>query len=125
MTDAIIEQVRIRLDWGNAQQAQPLHANQAIAQVGSPGSDGTPDGVYITLGNAPVPVLLEGDEANREAIIEELATAGVKVNILGQFHISRQLLADIISVLQTTAAKYDAAAQQGRQDRSQEPGADR
>jgi hypothetical protein len=124
VTEATIEQVRIRLDWSAAQQAQPLHANQAVAQVGSPGSDGAPDGIYITFGSAPAPVLMQGDEASHKAEIEKLVAAGVVVNVLGQFHITRQMLDDVIKILQETAEKYDTADKQAAQARPEARKAD-
>lgn len=108
MTDP--EPVRIRLDWSQIASAAALHANQVVAQVGGPGTDGFPDGVFITLGSVPPPVLIEGDPQAGQAL-DELRKTGVRVNVLGQYHISRQLLADLISVLQVTAAKYDQAVQ--------------
>jgi hypothetical protein len=99
--------VQVRLDWDAVEMAQPLHANQAIAQVGPQGSDGQPDGLYISFGSAPPPVLM--DEAQREATLDRLREVGVKVNVLTQVHVTRQLLGDLIELLQTAAEKYDAA----------------
>jgi len=105
--------VQVRLDWGAVETAQPLHANQVIAQVGPQGSDGQPDGLYISFGSAPPPVLMD-EAAQREAALERLREVGVKVNVLTQVHITRQLLGDLIGLLQTTAEKYDAAAAIGQ-----------
>lgn len=44
--------MQVRLDWDGVETAQPLHANQVIAQVGPQGSDGQPDGLYISFGRA-------------------------------------------------------------------------
>jgi type III secretory pathway component EscU len=101
------EQVKIRLDWSGAETAHAQHVNQALAQVGSPGSDGAPDGIYITMGNAPPPAIIDGGDDAR-AQIERLRAEGLKVNVLGQFHMSRRMLDDLIAVLQATAVKYDA-----------------
>ncbi len=51
-------------------------------------------------------------------------TAGVAVNVLGQFHITRQMLADVIKILQETAEKYDAAEKQAAQARPEARKAD-
>jgi len=105
--------VQVRLDWGAVETAQPLHANQVIAQVGPQGSDGQPDGLYISFGSAPPPVFMD-EVAQREAALDRLREVGVKVNVLTQVHITRQLLGDLIALLQTTAEKYDAAAAIGQ-----------
>jgi hypothetical protein len=98
--------MQVRLDWGAVETAQPLHANQVIAQVGPQGSDGQPDGLYISFGSAPPPVLMD-DTAQREAALDRLREVGVKVNVLTQVHITRQLLGDLVGLLQTAAEKYD------------------
>ena len=107
MNGATQQVVQVRLDWSAAETAQPLHVNQVIAQVGPQGSDGQPDGLYITFGSAPPPVLMD-DLAQREAALDRLREVGIKVNVLVQVHVTRQLLGDLIGLLQTTAEKYDA-----------------
>lgn len=113
MNGAIQQVVRVRLDWGAVEAAQPVHANQVIAQVGPQGSDGQPDGLYISFGSAPPPIFTD-EAAQREAALERLREGGVKVNVLTQVHITRQLLGDLIGLLQTTAEKYDEAARIGQ-----------
>ncbi len=113
MNGATQQVVQVRLDWGAVETAQPLHANQVIAQVGPQGSDGQPDGLYISFGSAPPPVFMD-EVAQREAALDRLREVGVKVNVLTQVHITRQLLGDLIALLQTTAEKYDAAAAIGQ-----------
>jgi hypothetical protein len=113
MNGATQQVVQVRLDWGAVEAAQPVHANQVLTQVGPPGSDGKPDGLYISFGSVPPPVLLD-DEAQREAVLDRLREVGVKVNVLTQVHITRQLLGDLIGLLQTTAEKYDSAAKIGQ-----------
>lgn len=109
LSEVVPEQVTLRLDWSPAQTAQAQHVNQALAQVGSPGADGMPDGIYVTVGVVPPPPIPGDDDRARAEAVEALKVNGVKVNVAGQFHMSRQMLGDLISVLQTTAAKYDAA----------------
>ncbi len=113
MNGATQQVVQVRLDWGAVETAQPFHANQVIAQVGPQGSDGQPDGLYISFGSAPPPVFTD-DTAQHEAALERLREAGIKVNVLAQVHVTRQMLGDLIGLLQTTADKYDAAAGTGR-----------
>jgi hypothetical protein len=110
VTEASVQLVNVRLDWSETESAHAGHVNQILAQVGPPGSDGVPDGIYVTMGSVPPPVLIEGD-ATHEQLLEKITTSGVKVNVLGQFHMSRTMLSDFIQVLQTTADKYDAAVE--------------
>jgi hypothetical protein len=104
--------IKLRANWSGVESAQPVHANQAIGQVGPQGSDGLPDGIYITMGSAAPPPLMDGDDAARARLIEKLTTEGLTVNVLGQYHVSRRMLDDFIAVLQSTAAKYDAVVQE-------------
>lgn len=113
MNGAIQQVVQVRLDWSAVETAQPVHANQAIAQIGPQGSDGQPDGLYISFGSAQPPVFMDGDP-QREAALARLREGGIKVNVLTQVHITRQLLGDLIGMLQTTARKYDEAARIGQ-----------
>ena len=113
MNGATQEVVQVRLDWGAVETAQPVHANQVLTQVGPQGSDGQPDGLYITFGSAQPPIFTD-EAAQREAALERLREGGVKVNVLTQVHITRQLLGDLIGLLQTTAEKYDEAARIGQ-----------
>lgn len=113
MNGAIQQVVQVRLDWDAVVTAQPLHANQVLAQVGPQGSDGQPDGLYISFGSAPTPVLTD-EVTQRDAVLDRLREVGVKVNVLAQVHITRQLLGDLIGLLQITAEKYDAAVAIGQ-----------
>lgn len=106
------ELVQVQVSWANVATAQALHVNQALGQVGPPASDGLPDGVYITMGIVPPPPLIDSAPQDQAEMLERIKAEGLKVNILGQFHLSRQVLADLIGVLQSTAAKYDAAVEQ-------------
>ncbi len=102
--------VRLRLVWDDAESAQPLHANQALAQLGGALAGGKPDGILLTFGHAPTPTLMaDRDPEGTQQRIEQLAATGLKVNVLGQFHFSRALLDELITLLQETAAKYDQA----------------
>jgi hypothetical protein len=109
VTEAGVQLVSVPLDWGETESARAGHVNQALGQIGPPGPDGLPDGIYITMGVVPPPPLIEGDPA-KSKLLEKYVTGGVKVNVVGQFHMSRAMLNDFIEVLRTTAANYDAAA---------------
>jgi hypothetical protein len=105
--------VKVRVDWSEVENARAYHVTQAIGQVGPPGSDGMPDGIYVTLGTIAPPALLDGDAEAVSQALERLTSRGAKVNVVSQVHMSRQMLNDFIGVLQATAAKYDAAVDQG------------
>jgi hypothetical protein len=113
VSDEAPELVRVRVNWTGTEDAQPVHVNQALGQVGPQGADGLPDGIYVTMGVVPPPALLdEIQPEDRNRLLERLRTEGVKANVVGQFHMSRQMLGDLITTLQITAAKYDEAIQQ-------------
>ena len=101
--------VKVRIDWSEAETGQAPHVNQALGQVGPPGTDGMPDGIYVTIGSLAPPPLLEGDDDVRDRLLEKLTTRGAKVTVVSQVHMSRQMLGDFIAILQVTAANYDAA----------------
>jgi hypothetical protein len=110
--------VSVTLDWSGADGVEGHHINQAMAQLGVPGPDGTPDGIYVALGSVLPPVVLGDDEARREAL-ESLRDSALKVAVQGRFHMSRGLLDALIRLLQTTAEQYDAAARQAEGGQSQ------
>jgi hypothetical protein len=112
------ETIRVRVDWSEAEASRPQHVNQALSSIGPPGSDGIPDGVYLTLGTVFPPAITEDSDA-RNQLFERLRENGIKVNVAGSFHMTRQMVNDLIAVLQGTAAKYDAAIRQ-----AQDPTAD-
>lgn|GEM_PF-2985138 len=103
-----MQQISVSLDWSDTESARAGHVNQALGQLGPPGPDGLPDGIYITVGVAPPPPLIEGDPA-RSKLLEKYAAVGVKVNVVSQFHMTRAMLNEFIEMLQTTASAYDAA----------------
>lgn len=122
MSEIAPEVVQVRMDWSATEAAQAYHVNQALGQVGPPGSDGMPDGIYVTMGSVAPPPLLDGDDDVREQLLERLKTSGARVNVVCQFHMTRQMLDDLVAVLQTTGAKYDAAAHQAAQGRAEQQG---
>jgi hypothetical protein len=120
VSEAHPEQIRVRLDWSAAANAVTQHVNQAIAGIGPPLSNGLPDGIYVTFGSVPPPVLLDDDPEARADAIAKLKAEGTKVNVAAQFHITRQMVDDIIHVLRITADRYDIAVQQASASRHAE-----
>jgi hypothetical protein len=108
VTEASMQVLRIALDWSGIETARAEHVNQALGQVGPQGTDGLPDGVYLTMGSAPPPPIIDGDLGNSK-LIDKYKANGIKVNINGQFHMTRAMLGDLIKTLQVTADKYDEA----------------
>lgn len=122
VTNATPEVLQVRIDWSAVEAARPCHVNQAMGQVGPPGSDGMPDGIFLTMGIVPPPPLMHAQPDIQAQQVERLKVEGVKVNVLGQFHMSRQVLRELITVLQETAAKYDVAVEQAHRDTGQNGG---
>jgi len=106
---AVPEQVPMRLDWSEVESYPSSHINQLLAQIGPPSSNGVPDGVYLAMGSVAPPIIL-GSEDQRIERITELTGGILKVAVHARIHVSREVLGDIISVLQQTAEQYDAAA---------------
>jgi hypothetical protein len=105
---AVPDQVLVRVDWSEAEACPVAHSNQILGQLGAPSARGVPDGIYLAFGNVPPPVVV-GDEEQRAARVAELQGSTVKVAVQARIQISREVLADVIRVLQTTADQYDAA----------------
>jgi hypothetical protein len=110
VSEEVSEQITVRLDWSEAATAPAQHVNQLLGQIGPPMANGIPDGVYLTFGSVAPPVIPPpDDEAGRRAAIEALRTGLSKVSVHGRLHMSRDLLDDLIRVLQVTASQYDTA----------------
>jgi hypothetical protein len=108
--NAVPETVQVRMNWAAAESAHALHANQVLAQLGPALIDGKPDGIYLTFGSAPALALMaDADPEGTRRRIEQLSADGVQITVLGQFHIARPVLGQIIKLLQDTAVKYDEA----------------
>jgi hypothetical protein len=107
--EEVPQHVTVTLNWDDAVDVPAEHVNQFLGQVGPPAANGIPDGVYVTLGSVVPPVILANDGEARMRAIEALRTGLTKVRVHGRFHMSRDLLDDVIRVLQITAATYDAA----------------
>jgi hypothetical protein len=114
-------QVAVRLDWSDAAAVEPQHIDQLIVQLGLPTVDGIPDGIYVSVGTVPPPLVVVTDEESLRQATETLQ-GGLKVHVHGRFHMSRGLLGAIIKALQTTADQYDAAASTAEARKAQEQG---
>ena len=113
------EQVSIRLDWSEVEASPAPHVNQVLAQIGAPTGQGVPDGLHLAFGSISPPVVT-GDEEQRAARVAELVGSTQKVTVLGRAHVSREVLDDIIRVLQQAAEQYDAMAALAAEQKSSE-----
>jgi hypothetical protein len=116
---AVPEQVPMRLDWSDIENHASFHVNQLIAQIGPPSSNGVPDGFYLAMGSITPPVIL-GDDDERIARIAELAGSVLKVDVHARIHVSREVLGDMITVLQRAADQYDDATPVAAERKPQE-----
>ena len=104
------EAVSVRVDWSEVEEAHAIHVNQVLAQVGGILRDGHPDGVTISFGSAPIPAIMgDRDPEGTQKRLARLRTEGIKVNVVGQFHLSRQILDELINLLTETREKFDQA----------------
>ena len=117
---AVPEQVPMRLDWNDIENHPSFHVNQLIAQIGPPSSNGVPDGFYLAMGSVTPPVILGDDDDQRMARIAELAGGVLTVDVHARIHVSREVLGDIITVLQRVADQYDAATPTAAERKPQE-----
>jgi hypothetical protein len=104
-----VPQVAVVVDWSAADDVEPRHVNQIMAQLGVPAPDGVPDGIYVALGSILPPVVSGSDDESRLKAVHDLQGSTIKVGVQGRFHMSRGVLEALINVLQATAAQYDAA----------------
>ena len=118
---AIPDQVAVRLDWSAAEACPAQHVNQVLVQVGPPSQSGVPDGIYMAVGSISPPVI-PADPERRAARVAELTASVVKVAVYGRVTMSREVLDDLIRVLQLTADQYDAAVALARRPRAPEQG---
>ena len=100
--------VQLLQDWGGIADMPVHHVNQALAQIGPPSQDGTPDGIYISLGSSEPPLAF-GSEEERKRTLEALGA--IKITVHGRFHVSRAQLNDLIGVLHAIAVQYDGIAE--------------
>lgn len=116
---AVPEQVPMRLDWSEAETSPASHINQLLAQIGPPSSNGVPDGLYLAMGSVAPPIVL-GNEDQRLARVAELTGGILKVAVHARVHVSREVLGDLIRVLEKAAEQYDAALAQAPGQKLQE-----
>lgn len=115
---AVPPQVTVRIDWTDSAAIDAQHVNQVIAQIGNPTPDGVPDGIYVTFGSVPPPVVVGPDEESQRAQLANLQGSSVKVAVASRLHMSRGLVDALVQVLQTATAQYDAAASQAESVKS-------
>lgn len=81
-------------------------ANQFVVSVGLPTSQGKPDEIYLTIGQAEPP-FVTGTPAQMEQQLRALGS--LPVETLGRYVFSRDRLQELINVLQRTAEIFDRA----------------
>jgi hypothetical protein len=92
------ESLQVPLIWVGVDDTKILFANQFLGQVHQ-------QDVILTLGQLSPPVLVGTPEER----LEEATRLGyVPVKAVARFGLTRQRLAELIGVLQQTAANYDA-----------------
>jgi hypothetical protein len=99
--------IAITLDWSAATDIEPRHVNQVLAQLGNPGQDGVPDGIYLALGSVAPPIIQGNDDETRQRAVEALGDS-IGVSVQGRYHMSRGSVDVVIKILQTVADQYDA-----------------
>jgi hypothetical protein len=98
--------ISVGLRWPDRTNA-PLAANQFLAQI-SPGPNGVPEAVLLSVGHVSPPVLL----ASTPDDLAKLAKAVRELPIveLGQFSISRARAEELMNLLKVILDRWDAVA---------------
>lgn len=99
------EQFEIRLDWSAADEADVKIISQVLVQLGNP-AKGSPDGIYVALGDAPPPIAPGDNEDERQAEMERYG-GKLPVTVHGRYFLTRARLDEVLSVLQQAAQRYD------------------
>jgi hypothetical protein len=107
-SSTLLPQTSVNLDWGEVSALEPSHVNQVMTQVGNPGPDGTPDGIYVGFGHVSPPIAPPGTNVAQAA--EALRGSNVPVKALGRYHMSRAMVEKLIGDLRRVAEQYDALA---------------
>lgn len=109
----------IFVDWSSVAAAPVHHVNQFLVQVGAPGQNGVPDGVYLSLGHLAPPLLVSSDPESQARELESLK-AGIPVEVVVRVHMDEtrleeltRVLQDAMSNLQATKEEYQRVAEQG------------
>jgi hypothetical protein len=112
-------QLTFNLDWNAVETLEARHVNQVMMQLGSPGTDGIPDGVYLGIGVVTPPVLQAPTADAVRDLAERMRGADIPVTVYGRFHMSRATLDVVIKTLQRSAEMYDAVMAQTEQAKAQ------
>lgn len=110
--------VTVSVDWKEIEELEPRHINQMMGQLGNPGPDGIPDGLYLGLGVVTPPVLQATSPEEALKLAASLQGTSVTVTPHGRFHMSRAVLGTLIKTLQATADQYDNAVAQAESARA-------
>jgi hypothetical protein len=92
-------QLTLQVDWSEAVDLETQHVNQFAVSPGPPNEDGTPDGIYLIVGNVAPPLLLGAGQST--------PPTSLSVRAHGRFHLSRERLDELIRALQVTAQNFD------------------
>jgi hypothetical protein len=96
--------------WPDVQELPVLSANQFLSQL-SPGPNGLPEEMLLTIGYAAPPVLL-GTPEEQQMTLRALGAVPVRAHV--RVAINRVRLQEVIQMLQTTAETWDNATGGGR-----------
>ncbi len=106
--------VAIEADWSVAQTTPVLLANQFVVQLGVETSSlkhPVPDGVYLIVGEVAPPVLVGSPERQREQA--ERLQGRIPIQVHGRFFMTRERLGELITLLEETRMRFDAAVARG------------
>jgi hypothetical protein len=115
-------QVTVSVNWAKIEELEPRHTNQVMGQLGNPGPDGIPDGIYIGLGVITPPVLQAPTPEEARKLAASLQGTSVTVTPHGRFHMSRVFLDAVIKNLQATADQYDNVVAQAEAAKAERRG---
>ena len=92
----------------------PQYVNQIATQVGpAAGPNGVPDGIYITVGVATLPIIVGSPE---EVSLELSALNPLRVEVVGRYVVSRERAAEFRDLLDTAIKQYDTTAEAGHKE---------
>ena len=114
------QQIQFHVSWSAANEAPVAPVNQFAAVLGPPTKNGTPDGIFIILGNVVPPIIVSDTPELKQRSIEAVLQAGLQVDVYGRYHLSRNRLNDLIEALQAVANAYDASAKSGSETETKE-----
>lgn len=97
---------QIGIVWPDVSEAPVHRVNQFVSQLEAGGPDGA-DGILLTLGYVPPPVVIGTPE---EVGAMYGALGALSAHAYGRFSMSRQRVVELIQILQTTVGQYDGQA---------------